>query len=788
MRYKFVLPVFLAFLLSVAAPLAGPAFWVSTVHAQTVSAIVVEGNQRVENDTVLSYVPLSPGDAATPDLIDEAVKSLFQTGLFSDVQITRRGGTLVVRVEENPMINQVNFEGNSAVKDTDLAKEVELRERMMFTRAKVLSDVNRIIAVYRRSGYYSVTVSPKIIRLPQNRVDLVFEINEGEETKVRRIEFVGNNAFDDGDLKGVIGTQQYSWWRFFNRNDTYDPDRLEYDKELLRRYYLRNGFADVTVVSADATLAEDGSGFAITYTIEEGQRYKVADVVVDVGDAQLDTNDLVSKVRTSVGDYFDATRVDRSVESLTLEAARQGFVFARVNPDIQRNEADATLNIVYNIVEGPRVYIDRIDIVGNTRTEDQVIRRQLLLYEGDAYNRVVVERARRRLTALDFFEKIDFREEEGSAPDRIVLVVEVVEKSTGSINFSIGYSSTEVIVGSISLQERNFLGKGYNVRVNASGSFKRQSVDFGFTNPYFMGLPISAGFDVFVTNTDNQDASSYTSEQAGFALRSGFRVDEFSSISLRYGLTWRRINNINKSNASPAVIETEGESLKSYLASTYTWDNLNNPSRPSNGFRGQLIGEVAGLGGDVYFGSLEARGWYFYPIYEEKVVLKVEGNAGYVQPLGGHDVPLQDRFFKGSDSFRGFAVSGVGPRQRGNDGDTDAIGGRTYAIGTVELNFPVGIPEEWGIEGSIFSDFGTVFNSGVDSLNATEGDCSFGRNSVPTGPGCEVFDTAAFRATIGAGLIWESPFGPLRFEAAYPLLKTDYDETEWFRFSVGSRF
>jgi outer membrane protein insertion porin family len=788
MRYRFVLPVVLAFVLTLAAPLLVSSGWVGSAHAQTVSSIIVEGNQRVENDTVLSYIAISPGDVASPDDIDQSVKSLFQTGLFSDVQITRHGSTLVVRVEENPMINRVNFEGNSEVKDADLAKEVELRERMMFTRAKVLSDVNRIIGVYRRSGFYSVKVSPKIIRLPQNRVDLVFEIQEGDETKVRRLEFVGNEAFDDGKLKRIVGTQEYSWWRFFNRNDNYDPDRLEYDKELLRRYYLRNGFADIRVVSADAVLAEDGSGFTITYTIEEGQRYKVADVAVNVGEAQLDSDDLIGEVRTSVGDYYDATRVDRTVQNLTLEAARQGFVFARVNPDIQRNEADATLNITYNIVEGPRVYIDRIDIVGNTRTEDQVIRRQLLLYEGDAFNRVVVERARRRLTALDYFERIEFREEEGSAPDRIVLVVEVVEKSTGSINFSIGYSTTETIVGSISLQERNFLGKGYNVRVNASGSFRRQSVDFGFTNPYFMGMPLSAGFDVFATNTDNSDESSYTSEQMGFALRLGSRIDEYSSINFRYGLTWRSINGISKSSASPAVIETEGETLKSFVASTYTWDNLDNPMRPTNGFRGQLVGEVAGLGGDVYFGSLEAHGWYFYPLYEDKVVLKIEGNAGHVQPIGDNDVPLQDRFFKGADSFRGFAVSGVGPRQGSNDGDTDSIGGRTYAIGTVEVSFPLGIPEEWGIEGAVFSDFGTIFNSGVDSLAAGEGECKYGRNAVNTGPGCEVDDTAEFRATVGAGIIWQSPFGPLRFEAAYPILKADYDETEWFRFSVGTRF
>jgi outer membrane protein insertion porin family len=790
MRYRFVLPVVLAFVLSLAAPLLVSAVWVSSAHAQTVSSIIVEGNQRVENDTVLSYITISPGDVASPDDIDQSVKSLFQTGLFSDVQITRRGGTLVVRVEENPMINQVNFEGNSEVKDADLAKEVELRERMMFTRAKVLSDVNRIIGVYRRSGFYSVKVSPKIIRLPQNRVDLVFEIQEGDETKVRRLEFVGNDAFDDGKLKRIVGTQEYSWWRFFNRNDNYDPDRLEYDKELLRRYYLRNGFADVRVVSADAVLAEDGSGFTITYTIEEGQRYKVADVAVNVGDAQLNSDGLISKVRTSVGDYYDATRVDRTVDNLTLEASRQGFVFARVNPDIQRNEADATLSITYNLVEGPRIYIDRIDIVGNTRTEDQVIRRQLLLYEGDAFNRVVVERARRRLTALDYFDKIEFREEEGSAPDRIVLVVEVQEKSTGSINFSIGYSTTETIVGSISLQERNFLGKGYNVRVNASGSFRRQSVDFGFTNPYFLGLPLSAGFDVFATNTDNSEESSYTSEQIGFALRVGSRLDEYSNINFRYGLTWRSINGIRKSSASPAVIETEGETLKSFVSSVYTWDNLDNPMRPTNGFRGQLVGEVAGLGGDVYFGSLEAHAWYFYPLYEEKVVLKIEGNAGHVQPIGDNDVPLQDRFFKGADSFRGFAVSGVGPRQVGNDGSTDSIGGRTYAIGTVEVSFPLGIPEEWGIEGAVFSDFGTVFNSGVDSLAAGEGECSYGRNAsgASNRPGCEVFDTAEFRATVGAGVIWQSPFGPLRFEAAYPILKADYDETEWFRFSVGTRF
>lgn len=757
--------------------LAPPAF------AQSISAIVVEGNQRVETDTVLSYMQVSPGEPFNSLKIDESVKVLFQTGLFADVQVFKRGSQLVVKVEENPMINRVNFEGNSQVKDTDLVKEVELKERTMFTRSKVQGDVQRVIALYRKSGYYSVKVSPKVIRLAQNRVDLVFEITEGAETTVQTIDFNGNNSFSDSDLKGVIGTAQHSWWKFFSRNDTYDADRVEYDKELLRRYYLKNGFADVNVISADANLTPDGEHFIITFTIEEGPRYKVADVAVSVGDANLDAESLRPGVRTGVGQDYDASLVDKTVENLTLEASRQGFVFAKVEPNIERNAGQGTLNITYNIVEGPRTYIERIEIVGNLRTEDRVIRRELQLFEGDAFNRVLIDRARRRLTALDFFDKIDFREDPGSAPDKIVLVVAVQEKATGSINFSIGYSTQEAVVGSVALEERNFMGKGQNVRINTTLSFKRQEIDFGFTEPYFMGMPISAGVDLFATATDNIDISSYKSKQVGGALRTGFRLDEYSSVNFKYGLAWREINGIDVLDASPAVIAQEGASWKSAVGATYTWDNLDSPVRPTNGFRGQLVSDIAGLGGDVYYASAEAHGWYFLPVYEESVVLKLEANAGHMESLNGDNVPLQDRFFKGADSFRGFAVSGVGPRQVANGGGTDAIGGQTYAIGTVEMNFPLGIPEEWGIEGTAFSDFGTVFGAPEETLANRTGTCNTG-----AGPDCTVFDTMAFRASIGGGIIWQSPFGPLRFEAAYPLLKAKYDKTEWFRFSIGTRF
>ena len=783
MRYRFVILGILAFFLAAVAP-ALPSFGgADSAYAATISNVVIEGNQRVEDQTIISYLRVGAGDQFDSEAIDESVKALFQTGLFADVQVFQRGSQLVIKVEENPMINRVNFEGNKEVKDADLAKEVELRERMMFTRARAQSDVQRIIQLYRRTGFYNVTVSPKLIRLAENRVDLVFEVNEGNESVVKEINFEGNDAFSDSELRGKIATSQHAWWKFLSKADTYDQDRLDFDKELLRRYYLKNGFADIQVESADVALSPDGEGFIITFLVSEGPQYRVADVAVNVGGATLDETDLKDGVKTGVGQKYDASKVDKTVENLTLEAARQGFVFARVNPEIIRNDGQNTVNIRYDIVEGPRTYIERINIVGNTRTEDQVIRRELQLFEGDAFNRVLVDRARRRLTALDYFERIDFLEDQGSAPDKIVLNVQVVEKSTGQITFSVGYSTTEKVVGSIGLQERNFMGKGQNVRINTTLSFTRQQVDFSFTEPYFMGLPISAGVDAFATKLDNTEISSYESEQIGGALRLGFDIDEYSTLGFKYGLQWQRINGIKNSEASPAVIASEGQRWKSDLGTTYTWDNLDNPVLPTTGFRGQVETDIAGLGGDTYYASVEGHAWYFIPVYEDKLVLKLEANAGHIEPLPGERVPLQDRFFMGADTFRGFAKSGIGPRQIGNDGVTDAIGGQTYAIGTVEMSFPLGLPDEWGIRGVAFSDFGTVFNAPERTIASGTGSCKRKK-----GKPCTVFDTPDFRVSVGGGVVWQSPFGPLRLDLAWPILKEDYDETQWFNFSIGTSF
>jgi outer membrane protein insertion porin family len=757
-------------------------------QAATVQNVVINGNQRVENETILSYMQLSVGDSFSDEAIDASIKTLFQTGLFRDVAVVRQGNTLVVTVSENPLINIVNFEGNEEVDDETLLKEVEVRERIIYTKSRVATDTRRILAVYQKQGFYNVRVAPKLIRLPENRVNLVFEISEGGKTQVEQINFSGNNAFDDGDLRDVVATKEYSKIFFFLRNTTYDPDRLEFDKELLRRHYLKNGFADVEIVSADARLSDSNEGFIIDFVVNEGPRYSIADVAINVGDSNLEADSLKRQVRTGVGDTYDASKVDKSVERLTLEASNQGFVFAKVEPKVDRNADSATINLTYDIVEGPRTYIERIDIIGNTRTLDEVIRRELQLFEGDAFNRTLIERARRRLTGLDYFEKVDFREEEGSAPDKVVLVVEVAEKSTGSLTFSVGYSSVETVVGSVGLQERNLFGRGWDVKLNTSLSFKKQQLDFSFTEPYFLGMPLSAGVDLFATRTDNKEASSYTSEQIGGALRTGFRLDEYSSLNFKYLLAYRKTKNVDIPSAAPAIIEQEGTDWKSAVAATYTYDDLDNPINPTSGLRAQLETEIAGLGGTTQYGSVEGRAWYFVPLLDEKVVVKFEANAGYQHSFDSDKIPLQDRFFHGADSFRGFSKAGIGPKQIGNDGNLDSIGADTYAIGTIEANFPIGLPETWGISGTAFTDFGTVF--GTDQLSVAAGGANCPGN--PPAPGytgdCSVFDSLGLRASIGAGIIWQSPFGPLRLEAAYPLLKKDFDEKEWFRFSIGTRF
>lgn len=771
--------------LPAAVELAAP----QSAFAQSVTGIIVEGNARVEPDTVRAYMQFNAGEQVTDAQIDASVKALFQTGFFSDVRMFRRGSAVVVQVDENPLVNEVTIQGNDELDDKKLKAEVRLKERTIYTRARAQQDAQRIETLYRRSGYFNATVTPRLVQLGQNRVNLVYVVSEGAETGIESIKFSGNEAFSDSQLSSVITTSESTWWKFFSTTDNYDPDRLNFDKELLRRHYLKFGFADVEIVSADAQLLPDGSSFAVAFTIIEGPQYTISNVTVNTGNTSIDPATLQDAVRENPGDVYDASKVDKTVERMTLEAGKSGFAFARARPKIERDPANRQLSIVYNLDEGPRVYIERIEIIGNVRTLDEVIRRELSIAEGDAYNRILVDRARRRLTGLDYFEKIDIRQEEGSAPDLAIIVIDLVEKSTGTINFSAGYSTTEQLIGSISVSERNLLGTGNAASLSTSLSFKRQSINASYTNPYFLDRDISAGIDLFGSRTDVEDESSFTTQQAGGAFRLGSRLDDYNSIFGKYSLTYRDIDVGDPRSASRAIREAEGTDLISKVGLTYIYSDLDHPSRPTSGFRGKTELEVAGLGGDVEWIRIDASAYYFMPLLFDGVVVKFEGNAGHIEPFpGGEKVPILDRFFKGGDSLRGFKRSGIGPRMRNEfTGEFDSIGGQTYAIGTVEVTFPLGLPENFGLEGSVFSDFGTAFNAPEISEDQGEGGCLI---PVPaTTFNCDVVGKdIAFRAAVGAGVIWASPFGPLRLDVAYPFIKESFDETELVRFSVGTRF
>lgn len=766
-----------------AMPVLGLSPLAPTAAYAVQNAVVIQGNQRVERATIIQYLQFGPNQAVTAENIDASIKALFATGLFADVKIDRSGSNIVIHVVENPMINTVNFEGNEEIDDKTLQKEVEVHQSMIYTKSRVQSDTRRVLALYQSKGFYNVRVDPQLIQLPDNRVNVAFQISESDKTTIDEINFVGNKSLSADRLRGTMVTKQKAWWNPFGHNNTYDPDRLEYDKELVRRFYLKNGFADIQVVSAEAHLKQDGKGFVITITVDEGPRYTVHDVAVNIGtNTTLNGNALRSKVRTGVGDYYDATKVDKSVEALTLEASDEGFTFAKVEPKVDRNPDGRTVNITYNITEGQRVYVERIDITGNNRTRDYVIRRELQLYEGDAFNPTLVERARRRLTALDYFDKVDFKQLPGSAPDRIVLDVDVSEKSTGSLTFSVGYSTTETVVGTIEYAERNLFGMGYQQSIATSASFVKQSINYSFTDPYFLGSNISAGFDVFANNTDNQTSSSYSATQYGGALRTGFKLDEYQSLNFKYLLAYRNIYGLDPTVATPLALSQAGATWKNAVSTTYVYDAVDNPNLPTSGLRAMLQGEVAGLVGDAQYGKLEGKAWYFIPLFEDQVVVKLQATAGHIQSFGG-PINLQDRFFKGTDSFRGFSPGGVGPMQMGNNGAWQSIGAQDYAIGTIEANFPLGLPEALGISGTVFSDFGTVFNGGtVTPFGGTTTGCGI------TPAGCAVSDAADLRLSIGAGIIWQSPFGPLRLDWAYPILKGPTDSVQYWRFSLGTRF
>jgi outer membrane protein insertion porin family len=786
--------------------------------------IDIQGNRRVEADTIRSYFKVNGAEHLDSGKIDAALKALYATGLFQDVRITPGNGRILVSVVENPVVNKVAFEGNHKVKDEQLLAEIQTKPRGTFSRALVQGDVQRIVDIYQHSGRYDVQVAPKVIDLPNGRVDLVYEVNEGGKTGVEKIIFVGNKAYSDYRLKDVIKTGVTNWLSFLKSNDLFDVDRVEVDRDLLRRFYLRNGFADVRVVSAVGEFNPESRGFIITFTIDEGPQYHFGAVNILSSVPSVPGEALRYKLRVESGRVYNADAIEKSVEETTIEVARMGYPFASVRPRGERNMAARLVDVTFVVEEGARAYIERINIKGNTRTRDYVIRREFDIVEGDPYNRALVDRAERRIKNLGYFKTVKITTEPGSAPDRVVVNCDVEEQSTGEFSFAGGYSTSDGILGEVSIGERNLMGTGDIAKASIQYGQRSRGFDLSFVEPYLMGQRLALGTDVFYHETTSSTYLSYLSKTYGGDIKLGIPITEQLSAQARWTgyvqqislpSTLNNCNNVNPDgvNTFPDVLHVglngvttncfaDGEAstaVKKELAQgavfvsapgyTLAYNTLDNNRAPTQGISIEFKQDLAGAGGDVrnLKTTLDAR--LYNEIFPD-IVGMVRGQGGYATGWGGQDLRMLDHFQGGPNLVRGFAPAGFGPRDvtqakqlcgdpNSGCGENDALGGSLYWAASVEIQTPVPLaPKDFGMKLAWFADAGqlldyvgpTSFNNGLNLPNVT----NTGNGNV--------------RSSVGMGLLWDSPFGPLRFDLAYALTKEPYDHTQIFRFGGGTKF
>ena len=767
---------------------------------QIIKNIQVQGNQRVEANTVASYLLFAPGDPYSEERIDLSVKTLFATGLFADVAIDPRDGNVLIRVIENPIINRVILEGNKSLKSDKITDEIEAEPRAIFTRSNIQEDVQRIIELYRQSGRFGATISPKVVQQPQNRVDLIFEISEGPVTGVRRINIIGNAEFDDRRLRKEMATEESTWYKFFSSNDNYDPGRLEFDREQLRTFYTNRGFADFRVVSAVAELTPDQEDFYITFTVDEGEEYTWGDIKVETELDDLSSDFLERLISIKPGTIYNASVVEDVIDTLNFVAGTSGYAFVDIQPNIKRNREEKTVDLVFNVVEGPRVYIERIDVVGNTTTLDYVIRRELELVEGDAFNRILLDRSRNRVRALRFFEEVEITESQGSAPDRAVVEVAVKEQPTGELSFSAGFSSADAFLVDLSITQRNLRGRGQLLRFVIRASSNRREVDLRFTEPRFLGRNLAAGVEVFDVVIDFLDEAGFRQSRTGGQVTLAFPLTENTTLSTRYSLRQEDIElpgtdcttiDTSLSSSTASLCDQVGGRLSSIFGYTFGWDRRNDPISPTGGFDVRFSQDLAGIGGDVKYLRTDFEANAYKGLFKD-VIASATLSGGYIRGWGGDPVSVNDRYFKGNFDFRGFDNAGIGPRVVQYDpltGDVvsrlNSLGGNAFGLAATEVSFPVGIPN---LLGSLFAEAGTVglldeefeFDTGIDPVTGEQltNQALFQRTE----------DSLAIRATIGASVFWESPFGPIRFDFTKPLRQFDFDERKSFQFTTRTRF
>ncbi len=735
-------------------------------QGDTIQQVVIDGNQRIEAETIRSYLTLTEGDPFDSARIDKSLKALFATGLFADVTIRHEGGNLVVHVVENPTINRIAFEGNRHLESDKLQAEIQLRPRGVYNRSKVQGDVQRLLDLYKRNGRFAATVDPKIIKQPNNRVDLIFEINEGAPTYVTRIDFVGDTHFSDAELKDVIESREERWYRFLSNSDSYDPDRVNYDREQLRKFYLHHGYADFRVVSAVAQLTPDRRRFFLTFTVEEGERYKVGKVDLTSALPEIKVDELKPVITLHPGDWYDADEVEKTIQSLTDAVGNKGYAFVDIRPRLERNTKTHVLDLTFDIEEGRRVVVERIDIEGNVRTLDKVIRRQMALVEGDAFNSAKQRRSEQRIKDLDFFKTVKVTNVESeTAADRTVVKVNVEEKSTGSLSLGAGWSSTFGPLATIGAKERNLLGSGQEVSIDTTLALKQTAINFSYTDPYFLDRHLITGFDLFSVDTRLQNFASYQTGTTGGDLRTGYYYND----NLRHDFTLTEsVTNIHdiQSGTSPFITAQQGVTYLSVLGHSLTYDRRDSKIAPTTGYYARFGNDLAGLGGKNRFLRTSASGGQYFDLGGDHI-LQLTAGAGYIAGYAGSDVFISQRFYLGGASLRGFRDLGVTPVDKTT---LSPLGAIWDATGSAEVTFPLGLPKEIDIKSKLFTDIGFVGPTDP---------------SVPTS---SVLTSYEPRVSIGTGLVWVSPLGPVNIDIGFPIVRQKYDEIQIFRFNFGTRF
>jgi len=737
-----------------------------SAHAQSstdqvrITEIKVEGNRRVAEGTVLSYLPVQIGDLVSQGGLSQALERLFATNLFKDLTLDLDGSVLVVNVVENPIINRVNVEGNDAISDERLLEVIDVQPRRVYNRQIALDASSKLLQVYRAGGRFGAVVEPKIIELDENRVDLVFEVDEGPLIKITSVVFSGNENYSDRVLRTAIASREVRWWAFLSSNDKYDEGRLDYDVRLLRQFYLSRGYADVNITRARGGLLPDRSGFALTFLIDEGIRYQVKDITITSELENVDLDALRALMQFDDDRRYDVRALEQGLVDISNQLGVYGYAFVDVTPEVKTDPATGMLDININIGQARRNFIERIEFVDNTRTLDRVIRREFELVEGDAFNQLKLDRSVRNVRNLGYFSKIDVQNFRGSTADQTITQVKVEEQSTGDFTIGVGYSSLDKGSVTLGINERNFLGTGR--RANASISTSDTETDFviGLTEPYLFGRDLTGSVDLFKTEST---ANSTTVDRTGFNLGARFLAAGDVYHDVTYGLAQSKTRN----TSTTATSET-GEDGKTLLGSVVGYrlgkDTRDSRFDPSEGYFAEIVETFSGVGGDVKFLRTKLSGGYYQPLLFKSVVLGIRGELGHITGLGD-DVTQSQRFFLGGRSVRGFASSGIGPRDTGSG---SAVGGNNSYNGTVEIVSSLGLNKDTGMRWTVFSDFGSIWGTDYPS-GVTEADGSTMRNSI------------------GFGVLWDTAIGPLSFYWANPVSKMSHDQTKTFQFSIGTR-